>query len=53
VETEFGPVRGKVVILPNGQKRFSVEDDDAKELAKSNQTTTADIRSAAQAAWNS
>ena len=51
VETEFGPVRGKVVTLPSGENRFSVEDDDARELAKSNQTTTTAIRSAAQTAW--
>lgn len=51
VETEFGPVRGKVITLPDGQQRFSVEDDDARQLAGTNQTTTAVIRSAAEAAW--
>ena len=51
VETQFGPVRGKVVTLPGGQNRFSVEDDDAQELAKSNQTTTTVIRNAAETAW--
>ncbi len=52
VETEYGPVRGKVVTLPSGQDRFSVEDDDARELARSNQTTTAAIRTAAEKAWS-
>ncbi len=51
VETEYGPIRGKVVTLPGGQQRFAVEDDDAKEIAQSNQTTTANIRNAAQLAW--
>lgn len=51
VETRFGPVRGKVVVLPSGQKRFTVEDDDARELAMANQTTTTAIRQEAADAW--
>ncbi|MGI9471642.1 MAG: nickel pincer cofactor biosynthesis protein LarC [Rubripirellula sp.] len=44
VDTQFGPVRGKTVALPDGQKRFTVEDDDARTLATSNQTTPHEIR---------
>ncbi len=51
VETKFGPVRGKVVALPGGAERFTVEDDDARELATSNQTSTAEIRKEAAIAW--
>jgi uncharacterized protein (TIGR00299 family) protein len=51
VETRFGPVRGKVVRLPNGAERFSVEDDDARSLATSNQTTTDEVRRHAEAGW--
>ncbi len=52
VETDFGPVRGKVVLLPSGQSRFKVEDDDARQLAASNQTTVAEVRRAAERAWS-
>jgi hypothetical protein len=51
VETKFGPVRGKVLVLPSGQSRFSIEDDDARALATANQTTAAEIRKEASAAW--
>ncbi|MEM1068634.1 MAG: nickel insertion protein [Planctomycetota bacterium] len=51
VETSFGPVRGKVVRLPSGGERFSVEDDDARSLAQSNQTTTDAIRQTAEQAF--
>ncbi len=51
VETSFGPVRGKSVILPSGMERFAPEDDDVVALAQSNQTTTSEIRTAAQQAW--
>lgn len=51
VETKFGPVRGKIVTLPGGGERFAVEDDDARELATSNQTTTSDVRQVAGEAW--
>jgi hypothetical protein len=53
VETSLGPIRGKVVRLPNGSERFSVEDDDARSFATSNRTTTDEIRKLAEAAWNS
>jgi len=51
VETKFGPVRGKVVTLPSGQSRFTIEDDDARALASSNQTTAADVRKEAATSW--
>lgn len=51
VETSLGPIRGKVVRLPNGTERFSAEDDDARSFAKSNRTTTDEIRKLAEAAW--
>ncbi len=51
VETKFGPVRGKVVVLPSGQSRFTIEDDDARELATCNQTTAEEIRRHAMRAW--
>jgi uncharacterized protein (TIGR00299 family) protein len=51
VETKFGPVRGKVLVLPSGQSRFSIEDADARALATANQTTATEIRKEASAAW--
>lgn len=51
VETEYGPVRGKVIELPNGHHRITIEDDDARSIATSNQTTAAEIRQAATAAY--
>lgn len=51
VETEFGPVRGKVITLPSGQRRLTIEDDDAREIASSNQTTATEIRKRATATW--
>lgn len=51
VQTSFGPVRGKVVQLPSGLARFTVEDDDARTLALSNQTTTDAVRKEAMEAF--
>ena len=51
VDTEYGPVRGKSIQLPNGETRFSVEDDDARSVATSNQTTAEHIRQTAMAAF--
>ncbi|NND97041.1 MAG: nickel pincer cofactor biosynthesis protein LarC [Pirellulaceae bacterium] len=51
VQTEFGPVRAKLVTLPDGHDRLTVEDDDARKLATDNQTTTSEIRQAAANAW--
>ena len=44
VETAHGPIRGKVVQLPDGTRRFSAEDDDVCQMATSNSTTTSEIR---------
>ncbi len=51
VETKFGPVRGKLVRLPAGGPRFSVEDDDARAVAASVGVTTQAVREAAWDAW--
>ncbi|MDB4475074.1 nickel pincer cofactor biosynthesis protein LarC [bacterium] len=51
VDTEYGPVRGKVIELPNGNRRFTIEDDDARNIATSSQTTATEIRRAALAAY--
>ncbi len=52
IETKYGPVRGKVVLLPSGETRFTVEDDDARKLATSNDTTAADVKRVACEAWS-
>ncbi len=44
VETRFGPVRGKVISLPSGQQRFTVEDDDARAIAKQHRTSADLVR---------
>ena len=51
VETKYGPIRGKLVELPDGENRFSMEDDDARRLATANSTSAAAVRQAAIAAW--
>ena len=51
VESEFGPIQCKVVSLPSGEKRLSVEDDDARQIATAHNTSTTDVRQAAVAAW--
>ena len=52
VETPFGPVRGKVLQMPGGlPPRFTVEDDDARSLATSHQTTAAEVKRVATEAW--
>lgn len=51
VETKFGPVRGKLILLPNGSPRFSVEDTDAREVAASAGVSAQVVREAAWEAW--
>ncbi|GAA5511169.1 nickel pincer cofactor biosynthesis protein LarC [Novipirellula caenicola] len=51
VSTEFGAVRGKVVIVPGGSERFAVEDDDAVAMAKQHSVDVNQVRAAAQSAW--
>lgn len=52
VETKFGPVQGKTVTLPNGEKRFAIEDDEAKSIATSQSTTAAEVRRVSLDAWH-
>ena len=51
IETELGAVRGKVVTLPDGRERFSVEDDHARALATEKHRTTSEVRQIAIAAF--
>ncbi len=52
VSTPYGPVRGKVVILPSGQTRLTLEDDAVREIATSNDTTAAEVIRTAEESWN-
>lgn len=40
IETPHGPARGKVAVLPDGSRRFKLEDDEAQRLAQSTGKTT-------------
>lgn len=51
LETRFGPVRGKVVELPDGSRRFSAEDDDTRGAAAAAGVTATAVREAAMDAW--
>ena len=51
IATEFGSVRGKIVTLPDGEDRITIEDDDARALATENSTTASQVREAAIATW--
>lgn len=51
VETKFGPVRGKIITLPGGTTRFTVEDDDARSVASQHQTSADHVRHAAVQAF--
>lgn len=53
VQSPLGPAAAKVLTLPSGEKRLTVEDDDVRQLALSNQTTTTEVRRAVLAAWES
>lgn len=44
LETKFGPIRVKIVTLPNGNTRLKVEDDDAKEVANREGVSSEAIR---------
>lgn len=48
VETRFGPIRGKLVTLPGGQERFTVEDDDARAIARQHGTSADAVRQEAK-----
>ena len=45
LETKYGPIRAKVVRLPNGKSRLKIEDDDAREVAKREGISSREIRS--------
>jgi uncharacterized protein (TIGR00299 family) protein len=51
VETSHGPAMGKVVILPDGSQRFSLEDDEAKRLADRSGQSTQEIQQEATNCW--
>lgn len=44
IKTEFGPVRIKVVTLPDGNTRCKVEDDDAREAASRSGVSCEEVR---------
>lgn len=52
VETAHGPAKGKVVTLPDGTERFSLEDDEAKRLATASGKSTSLIQNEAVENWN-
>ncbi|MCM2370214.1 nickel pincer cofactor biosynthesis protein LarC [Aporhodopirellula aestuarii] len=52
IETAYGPAQGKVVTLPDGEKRFSLEDDEAKRLSRSSGKSTAEMQREAVLAWS-
>ncbi len=51
VETGLGPVRGKVITLPGGEERFTVEHDAAARVAQSQNRTVIEVVRLAEAAW--
>lgn len=51
VDTPLGPVRCKLVWLPDGEKRLTIEDDSAREIATAKNTTTAEVRRVTWEAW--
>lgn len=53
VESPFGPVRCKVVTLPSGNPRISVEDDDATVASAHGQTTVAEVKRQVEMIWRS
>ncbi len=53
IDTSYGTARGKLLMLPDGGQRLTIEDDDARALAASNDTTSWEVRRAAIAAWES
>ncbi|MEL7267704.1 MAG: nickel insertion protein, partial [Planctomycetota bacterium] len=51
VKTAYGPIKGKVVQLPDGEKRFSVEYESAKKASSPDGPTIDEIRLAAVRAY--
>jgi uncharacterized protein (DUF111 family) len=53
VETDFGPVAGKVAFLPDGSERYTPEYEACRQLAEQSNVTLAAVIEAAHAAWQS
>jgi len=51
IQTPYGPVAAKVVTLSGGQKRMTVEFEDARSLATTAKVTLGEIRLAAEKTW--
>jgi len=51
IETAHGPARGKVVTLPDGTQRFSLEDDEARRIAATSGQSTGEVQILASATW--
>ncbi|WP_146407252.1 nickel pincer cofactor biosynthesis protein LarC [Allorhodopirellula heiligendammensis] len=51
ITTSYGLARGKVVTLPNGAQRFSLEDADARRLANLSGKSTREIHQDAEQSW--
>lgn len=51
LETSLGPVGAKVVQLAAGQRRMTVEYEDARDLAAKRQVSLGEVRQAAAQAW--
>jgi len=51
VETPYGPVKGKLITLPCGQPRLTIEDDEARRLATLHNTSADHIRQTTLSAW--
>jgi uncharacterized protein (TIGR00299 family) protein len=48
VETPWGPVAGKVALLPDGSQRFTPEYESCRQIAEREGVSIAEVRSAAQ-----
>jgi uncharacterized protein (DUF111 family) len=53
IETAYGPVQAKIVTLPNGQARITVEDDDARSAAKKAGVSADQVRRDAETKYSS
>ena len=51
INTQFGKVAAKLLTMPDGSERVTVEDDDARALAKANNVTAAEVHREAGLAW--
>jgi len=51
VETPFGPVKGKIAILPDGSQRFTPEFESCHRIAAASRVPFAEVTTAARSAW--